>query len=179
MESSEPHGTNKSRTENFNALVLRHKAMIWHICSDYSLGRAWNTEDCMQEVMVNLWRDFDKFEGEDLGVARGHQHDAHAAPKRRQKPADRNDGPNQRRPCRGSTAGRQLPAAAATHRRTTRRKQRRHPRLPRRLLLQGNRRHDSQHCGRRGHAHRTHQTSAQADVRSRKHLIVYERTTNI
>ena len=63
MESSEPHGTNKSRTENFNALVLRHKAMIWHICSDYSLGRAWNTEDCMQEVMVNLWRDFDKFEG--------------------------------------------------------------------------------------------------------------------
>lgn len=63
MESSEPHGTNKSRIENFNALVLRHKAMIWHICSDYSLGRAWNTEDCMQEVMVNLWRDFDKFEG--------------------------------------------------------------------------------------------------------------------
>lgn len=59
MESSE----SRDRIENFNALVLRHKAMIWHICSDYSLGRAWNIEDCIQEVMVSLWRDFDKFEG--------------------------------------------------------------------------------------------------------------------
>jgi len=49
--------------ELFNALVLRHKAMIWHICSDYSLGKAWNIEDCVQEVMANIWRDFDKFEG--------------------------------------------------------------------------------------------------------------------
>ena len=37
--------------------------MIWHICSDYNIGNAWKTEDCMQEVMANLWRDFDKFEG--------------------------------------------------------------------------------------------------------------------
>ena len=67
MESSESYGANKSDREksqtDFNALVLRHKAMIWHICSDYNLGRAWNIEDCMQEVMISLWRDFDKFEG--------------------------------------------------------------------------------------------------------------------
>jgi RNA polymerase sigma-70 factor (ECF subfamily) len=67
MEFSKSHGANKSSTETsqaeFNALVLRHKAMIWHICSDYSLGSAWNTEDCMQEVMISLWRSFEGFEG--------------------------------------------------------------------------------------------------------------------
>ena len=63
MESSEPHGTNNSRTENFNALVLRHKAMIWHICSDYTVGKAWKTEDCIQEVLISLWRSFGSFEG--------------------------------------------------------------------------------------------------------------------
>ena len=62
MSSSASH-TEKERTALFNALVLRHKAMIWHICSDYNLGKAWNTEDCIQEVMANIWRDFDKFEG--------------------------------------------------------------------------------------------------------------------
>ncbi len=59
---SSPIPTTEKRVEAFNALVLRHKAMIWHVCSDYSLGKVWKTEDCMQEVMVNLWRDFDKFE---------------------------------------------------------------------------------------------------------------------
>ena len=47
----------------FNAMLLRNKAMLWHVCSDYSLGRAWRIEDCMQEVIYNLWRDFSKFEG--------------------------------------------------------------------------------------------------------------------
>lgn len=47
----------------FNAMLLRNKAMLWHICSDYSLGRAWNVEDCMQEVIFYLWRDYPKFEG--------------------------------------------------------------------------------------------------------------------
>ena len=67
MESSELHGANKNNIETyqaeFNALILRHKAMIWHICSDYKLGSAWNTEDCVQEVIVNLWRSFKGFEG--------------------------------------------------------------------------------------------------------------------
>ena len=67
MELSNTYGDNKNGLEasqdEFNALVLRHKAMIWHICSDYSLGNAWNTEDCMQEVMISLWRSFNSFEG--------------------------------------------------------------------------------------------------------------------
>lgn len=66
MESSESYGAIKNDTEaaqaDFKALVLRHKAMIWHICSNYSIGSAWNTEDCMQEVMINLWRSFGTFE---------------------------------------------------------------------------------------------------------------------
>ena len=62
MLSSAMH-SEKDRIALFNALVLRHKTMIWHICSDYGLGKAWKVEDCIQEVMINLWRDFDKFEG--------------------------------------------------------------------------------------------------------------------
>ena len=58
MESSESHG----RIESFNALVLRHKAMIWHICSDYNIGKAWKTEDCIQEVLISLWRSYGTFE---------------------------------------------------------------------------------------------------------------------
>ena len=67
MASSESHGANGSNIETihaeFNALILRHKAMIWHICSDYKLGSAWKTEDCVQEVIMNLWRSFNGFEG--------------------------------------------------------------------------------------------------------------------
>lgn len=67
MASSESQGADKSNIEpshaEFNALILRHKAMIWHICSDYRLGSAWNTEDCVQEVIINLWRSFNGFEG--------------------------------------------------------------------------------------------------------------------
>ena len=55
MSSSTIH-SEKDRTALFNAFVLRHKTMIWHICSDYGLGKAWNVEDCIQEVMANLWR---------------------------------------------------------------------------------------------------------------------------
>jgi RNA polymerase sigma-70 factor (ECF subfamily) len=67
MASSESEGANRSNIETshaeFNTLILRHKAMIWHICSDYRLGNAWNTEDCVQEVIINLWRSFNGFEG--------------------------------------------------------------------------------------------------------------------
>ena len=67
MESSESYGATKSKAEtihaDFNALVLRHKAMIWHICSDYSIGKTWKTEDCVQEVLISLWRSFETFEG--------------------------------------------------------------------------------------------------------------------
>ena len=66
MESSESYEAIKNdigtAQADFKALVLRHKAMIWHICSNYSIGSAWNIEDCMQEVMINLWRSFGTFE---------------------------------------------------------------------------------------------------------------------
>lgn len=66
MESSESYEALKNdigtSQADFKALVLRHKAMIWHICSNYSIGSAWNIEDCMQEVMINLWRSFGTFE---------------------------------------------------------------------------------------------------------------------
>ena len=55
--------TRKETESAFNAMLLRNKALIWHVCSDYSLGRAWKVEDCMQEVIYNLWRYFDTFEG--------------------------------------------------------------------------------------------------------------------
>lgn len=62
MQPSALH-QNEKNVDQFNALVLRHKAMLWHVCSDYNLGKAWNTEDCMQEVMASLWRSFETFEG--------------------------------------------------------------------------------------------------------------------
>jgi len=58
------HIRDKSNKEQaFDAMLLRNKALIWHICSDYSLDKAWKLEDCMQEVIVSLWRYFDTFEG--------------------------------------------------------------------------------------------------------------------
>ncbi|MBP5572946.1 MAG: RNA polymerase sigma factor [Bacteroidales bacterium] len=66
MASSESHGANPSNIDtaqsDFNALVLRHKAMLWHICSDYNIGKAWKTEDCLQEVLISLWRSYGSFE---------------------------------------------------------------------------------------------------------------------
>lgn len=57
------HISDKSAKEQaFNAMLLRNKALIWHVCSDYSLNKVWNIEDCMQEVIVSLWRYFDTFE---------------------------------------------------------------------------------------------------------------------
>ena len=59
--SDRQHG--ERSVARFNALVLRHKAMIWHVCSDYNLGQDWSIDDRMQEVMVSLWRSFESFEG--------------------------------------------------------------------------------------------------------------------
>lgn len=53
----------ESPEATFNSLLLRNKALIWHVCSDFSLGMAWKTEDCVQEVIINLWQDYGKFEG--------------------------------------------------------------------------------------------------------------------
>ncbi len=67
MASFETHGDSRNNLAatpaEFNALILRHKAMIWHICSEYRLGNVWSTEDCVQEVIANLWRSMKSFEG--------------------------------------------------------------------------------------------------------------------
>lgn len=67
MESFKPYGPENHHAEtspaDFDALLLRNKAMLWHICSDYNLGKSWSPEDCMQEVMISLWRSFGSFEG--------------------------------------------------------------------------------------------------------------------
>lgn len=67
MESSDSYGAIKSNIQSpqadFKELVLRHKAMIWHICSDYNVGTTWTIEDRFQEVLISLWRSFETFEG--------------------------------------------------------------------------------------------------------------------
>lgn len=67
MESSDSYGAIKSNIQSpqayFKELVLRHKAMIWHICSDYNVGSTWTIEDRFQEVLISLWRSFETFEG--------------------------------------------------------------------------------------------------------------------
>ena len=42
--------------EEFYQLVERHKDMLWFVCSDYTLGRAWEPCDAMQEVLQALWK---------------------------------------------------------------------------------------------------------------------------
>lgn len=67
MQSSDPYGpspkSGKTSESDFNAMLLRNKAMLWHVCSDYNIGMAWNTEDCMQEVIISLWNAYGTFEG--------------------------------------------------------------------------------------------------------------------
>ena len=66
MSSSTPYEPVKSNAEtiaDFDAMLLRNKAMLWHICSDYNLRKEYSLEDCMQEVMISLWRSYGSFEG--------------------------------------------------------------------------------------------------------------------
>ena len=39
----------------FYEFVERHKDMLWHVCSDYSLGQAWQIDDAFQEVLCSIW----------------------------------------------------------------------------------------------------------------------------
>lgn len=47
----------------FEEFVARHRDLIWHVCSDYSLSAAWTVDDAFQEVLVALWRDWHTFQG--------------------------------------------------------------------------------------------------------------------
>ena len=49
-----------SKDELFHQLVERHKDMLWHVCTDYSLDRAWDVHDAYQEVLMALWNALDK-----------------------------------------------------------------------------------------------------------------------
>ena len=51
----------EERETLFNDLVQRHKDLLWHICQDYRLSTAWTTEDALQEVLCNIWKDLDTF----------------------------------------------------------------------------------------------------------------------
>lgn len=67
MRSTKSTSPDKRHAEtsqaDFDAMLLRNKAMLWHICSDYDLGKSWSPEDCMQEVLISLWRSYGSFEG--------------------------------------------------------------------------------------------------------------------
>jgi RNA polymerase sigma factor (sigma-70 family) len=52
---------NNDREKAFDELVWRHRDLIWHICSDYSLSAAWEVEDAVQEVLCMLWRDMGQY----------------------------------------------------------------------------------------------------------------------
>ena len=47
----------------FDEVVFRHRDLIWHVCTDYSLGAAWTVDDAFQEVLAELWRSYSQFEG--------------------------------------------------------------------------------------------------------------------
>lgn len=47
----------------FDEVVLRNRDLIWHVCTDYSLGAAWTVDDAFQEVLSALWEDYGQFEG--------------------------------------------------------------------------------------------------------------------
>lgn len=48
----------KDREKSYRELVSRHRDLIWHVCSDYSLSAAWEMEDAIQEVLCALWNDY-------------------------------------------------------------------------------------------------------------------------
>ena len=53
----------KKEHTTFEEVVYRNRDLIWHVCSDYSLGAAWTVEDAFQEVLSALWVDFGRYEG--------------------------------------------------------------------------------------------------------------------
>ncbi|MBR1835019.1 MAG: sigma-70 family RNA polymerase sigma factor [Bacteroidales bacterium] len=47
----------------FKQLLERHQDMIWQICQNFRFSAAWEVDDAFQEVLIVLWRDFERFEG--------------------------------------------------------------------------------------------------------------------
>ena len=64
IKTSEGEGKSpQTKEQAFEALMLRHKALIWHLCSDFRMDSVYTVEDKMQEVVCSLWQYFDTFEG--------------------------------------------------------------------------------------------------------------------
>ena len=49
--------------QRFKEMIVRHKDFIWHICSSYRMGAAWEVSDLFQEVLTMLWRYYPQFDG--------------------------------------------------------------------------------------------------------------------
>lgn len=49
--------------QRFKEMICRHKDFIWHICSSYRMGAAWEVSDMFQEVLCMLWRYYPQFDG--------------------------------------------------------------------------------------------------------------------
>lgn len=46
--------------DEFRQLMERYRDMLWHVCTDYSLGQAWEADDALQEVLAVLWVEMPK-----------------------------------------------------------------------------------------------------------------------
>ena len=43
---------------------MRHRDLLWRLCSGYRLSNAWTAEDAMQEVCVDLWHAYPHYRGD-------------------------------------------------------------------------------------------------------------------
>ncbi|MBR3414160.1 MAG: sigma-70 family RNA polymerase sigma factor [Bacteroidales bacterium] len=57
--------TPTEREQEFRQMVEKHKDMLWHICTDYTLNAAWERDDCFQEILISLWQSFDSLRNSD------------------------------------------------------------------------------------------------------------------
>ena len=54
-----------NRKQDFEGLVFANKKKLWNLCSSFTLGAAWETDDAFQEVLCALWRNWDQLKRED------------------------------------------------------------------------------------------------------------------
>lgn len=52
----------RNSAASFEEMVCRNRGLIWHVCSDYSLGMGWRVEDCVQEALCRLWQDYSQLQ---------------------------------------------------------------------------------------------------------------------
>lgn len=62
METKQQTSAESSRKQEFARLVTEHKSTIYTVCYMFSKDSD-EVNDLFQEILVNLWRGFSKFEG--------------------------------------------------------------------------------------------------------------------